>query len=435
MSAKKGELNLLIPGSDGWEIWKGSSASGYQLHAATDHLMALDVTGFPSGPLGMAVPVRQLSAVPFRAQTDDLSLLTDLASMQLEKSGIRPALDGGQLVDHFVYEVGDGETALTAVVMAPPSEGQLPRKSPESFDASVRALPLPEGELVVWRELGRWVFGVGKPGCPLYFQCLSGDQLDARAGNEMRLALTQLQIQGMLPVMLQRVIVWTHGSVSDARSEELEVLSRGLDLPVETQPRPAPGWPSPPSRLLPADVRAERMAGRAKRNRNILIAASVVIYLGLVGYLYFNLKTAEDEAKVARRAADRVQSEAALLTEHEIQWDELKPVVETEYHPLEVFLASYNALPNTAKDRFIRIKNVVVFNQFQERDGDLRVVRSIRLEGQTDEENQKYIPEFSENLRKSSDLTGNGFEWSFSPIGTDRKTGKKTFTFEGTANQ
>ena len=35
MSAKKGDLNVMIPGADGWEIWKGSSAEGFQLHAET----------------------------------------------------------------------------------------------------------------------------------------------------------------------------------------------------------------------------------------------------------------------------------------------------------------------------------------------------------------------------------------------------------------
>jgi hypothetical protein len=83
-----------------------------------------------------------------------LSLLGDLASMQLEKSGNRPALDGGQLTDHFVYATTPEETHLTAVVMNPPSEGKLPRKSPDQFDISPRCLPLPEGRVVVWSELG-----------------------------------------------------------------------------------------------------------------------------------------------------------------------------------------------------------------------------------------------------------------------------------------
>ncbi|MEN8679073.1 MAG: hypothetical protein ABF391_03385, partial [Akkermansiaceae bacterium] len=70
MSAKKGDLNLMIPGADGWEIWTGSAVNGFRQHSSTEHLLALDVTGIPSGGVAMAIPVRQVSAVPFRAQTD-----------------------------------------------------------------------------------------------------------------------------------------------------------------------------------------------------------------------------------------------------------------------------------------------------------------------------------------------------------------------------
>lgn len=433
MSAKKGDLNILIPGADGWEIWNGSPTEGFQLHAATEHLLALDVTSYPSGSLGMAVPVRQVSAVPFRAQTDDLSLLDDLALMQLEKNGTRPALDGGQLTDHFVYGLADEETYLTAVVMSPPSEGQLPRKSPESFDLSARALPLPEGEIAVWRELGRWVFGIGKPGHPLYFQCLSGDRLDARAGNEIRLAMAQLQIQGMLAEMPSRVVVWTHGSATDARAEELEVLSRGLDLPVDPAPRPAPSWPSPPSRLLPADVRAERLAGRAKRNRTIGVGVAAALYLGLVGYLFFHLKSVQKEAAEAGRAAALVEADASLFTEHEEKWRELQPVVEARFHPLEVLFSCYQALPNTKADRFIRLKQAVLENQFREIEGEMKVSRRIRLEGLADEDNSLKIPEFAKNLKDSSGL--DGFRWSTPPETRDRKSGKMLFVYEANATE
>ena len=183
MSAKKGDLCLFLPGAEGWEIWNGTAAEGFQLQLSTEHFLALEVTEKISGPVQMALPVRQLSALPFKAQTEDLSILDDLAMMHLEKNGTRPALDGGQLSDHFVYGKSGEETLLTAVVLNPPQEGQLPRRSPLAFDLSPRCLPLPEGKVVVWRELGRWVFAIGRPGGVLYFQCFSGDRLDERGGN------------------------------------------------------------------------------------------------------------------------------------------------------------------------------------------------------------------------------------------------------------
>ncbi|MFT6864052.1 MAG: hypothetical protein ACJAVK_002614 [Akkermansiaceae bacterium] len=433
MSAKKGDLNLLIPGADGWEIWTGSTVNGFQRHAETEHKLALDVTGVPSGSVAMAVPVRQISAVPFRAQTDDLSLLGDLAVMQLEKNGTRPALDGGQLTDYFIYGTAPEETHLTAIVMNPPSEGQLPRKSPESFDISPRCLPLPDGKVVVWRELGRWVFAIGKPGHALYFQCLSSDRLDARAGNEIRLALTQLEMQGLLKVLPDSVVVWSHGSSSDARPEELEFLARGLDVPVESSPRPVPTWPAPPSRLLPADVRAERLAVRGKRNRNILIAALLVVYLGIVAFLYFDLQKAKEAATLATKDANSISGDADLLLTHRVKWDELRPVVETEFQPFEVFLASYRALPNTKQERFIRITKASFTNQFREIDGDLKVSREVVLEGQAEREAQQEIPKFAGNLRSSRELEA--FRWAFPPESEDKRSGKVTFNYTGNATE
>lgn len=433
MSAKKGDLNLLIPGADGWEIWKGSGVGGYQLHSATEHLLALDVTGFPSGPIGMAIPVRQISAVPFRAQTDDLSLLGDLAAMQLEKNGTRPALDGGQLTDHFVFGTSPEETHLTAVVMNPPSEGQLPRKSPEAFDISPRCLPLVSGKVVVWRELGRWIFGIGKPGQALYFQCLSGERLDDRAGNEVRLAVTQLQIQGLLPEAPDSVVVWTHDSATDARTEEIEAFARGIGIPVDSAPKPAPTWPAPPSRLLPADVRAERLAIKGKRNRNILIAALLVAYLGLAAYLYLDLQKAKEEAAIAKRNADGISGEAEFLLDHQARWDELRPVVEEEFHPFEVLLNSYRALPNTSTERFIRLTKTSLTNQYREIDGEMRVFREVVLEGNADQEEQPKIPAFSKNLKDSRELEP--FRWDFPPETIDRRSGKLTFTFTGNATE
>lgn len=431
MSAKKGDLNLLIPGADGWEIWTGSNASGYQLHSATGHLLALDVTGFPSGSVGMAIPVRQVSAVPFRAQTDDLALLGDLAAMQLEKNGTRPALDGGQLTDHFVFGTSPEETHLTAVVMNPPSEGQLPRRSPEAFDISPRCLPLAVGKVVVWRELGRWIFGIGKPGQALYFQCLSGEYLDDRAGNEVRLAMTQLQIQGLLKEPPDSVVVWTHDSATDARSEEIEAFARGIGISVHISPRPSPSWPAPPSRLLPADVRAERLATKGKRNRNILIAALLVAYFGLVAYLYLDLQKAQGAATIAQRDASGISGEAEFLLAHQAKWDELRPVVEDEFQPFEVLLNAYRALPNTETARFIRLTKTSFTNQYREIDGDMQVFREVVLEGNADQENQQKIPAFAGNLRASQELEA--FRWEIPPEIVDKRSGKLTFTFTGNA--
>lgn len=407
MSAKKGDLCLFLPGAEGWEIWNGTAAEGFQLQVSTEHLLALEVTEKIAGPLQMALPVRQLSSLPFKAQTEDLSILEDLAMMHLEKNGTRPALDGGQLSDHFVYGKSGEETLLTAVVLNPPQEGQLPRRSPQAFDLSPRCLPLPERKVVVWRELGRWVFGIGRPSGVLYFQCFSGDRLDERGGNDVRLALTQLQLQGVLDPFPDEVVVWSHGSATDARPEELESFSRGLGLSASSAPKPAPNWPAPPSRLLPADVRAERMEKKNQRNRNLLVAAAVIAYVGLIGFLFFNLTSAEEKVMIAQKKVTSLGPEALKLQVHQDKWDELAPVVDNEFYPYEVLFRIYKALPNTKTERNVRLTHVEVINQFKDVDGGRQMIREITVKGQAPE--NAPIGEYNDSLIKAADLED--FKW------------------------
>lgn len=428
MSAKKGNLTLLLPGADGWEIWTGTETEGFQLHSATEEKLALDVSGYPSGPVNMALPVRQVSALPFKAQTTDLSLLGDLAAMHLEQSGARPAIDGGQLTDHFVFGTTESESLLTAIVLSPLQEGQLPKRSPAAFDISARCLPLPAGDVAIWREIDRWVFAIGRPGQALYFQCLSGERLDDRSGNDIRLALTQLQIQGLLEEFPGRAVIWTHNSVTDARAEEIESFSRGIGIEVVEEPKPAPVWPTPPSKLLPADVRAERMAQKNKRNRNIAIAAGVVAYLGVVGYFFYNLREVQKEATIAKNNLAALGTDAEELLVHEEKWEDLRPVVEDDYYPLEMFLRTYRALPNTKDQRFIRVKTASFTNQFKEVDGSLVVERKIVVEGNA--EDTTNIPKFAQNLRAME-----GWTWNTPPESRDTRSGLWTFKYEGDATQ
>ena len=240
-------------------------------------------------------------------------------------------------------------------------------------------------------------------------------------------------MQGLLPQEPDAAVIWSHGSVSDARPEELEALARGLGVEVSSSPKPAPNWPLPPSRLLPADVRAERLEKKGKRNRVFLCVALFLAYLGLAAFLFLKLEKAKDEASQAKRKASGISSEADFLTDHEAKWDELIPVVEDEFHPFEVYLGAYRALPNTRGNRFIRLTKVSMMNQFREIDGDLRVMREVYIEGQSEQDDQEKIPEFAENLRTSEALKFP--EWDLPPEKTDRRSGKVTFSYTGNATE
>jgi len=428
MSAKKGDNVLMIPGPEGWEVWSGSNATGYAKVLETEFHYALEVDKVPNGTLNFAIPVRQLVALPMKAQTDDLSLLGDLATMHLERSGVRPMLDGGELADYFVYSSDGSDSVVTPVVLSPPVEGELPRKSPEAFDISARCLPMPRGKLAIWRELGRWVFGLGDGERLLYFQCLSGERLDDRAGRDIRLALTQLQLQGVLPELPSEIMLWTTGGMSDPRQEEVEALARGADLTLDASPKPAPHWPTPPSRLLPADVRAERMEVKGRRNRNILIAAAAIAYLGVIAFFYNNYTKANDKAFAMEKKVRALGPGTQDLILHQEKWDELQPVVEAQFHPYEVFYRVAKVAPR-GPDMPLRLTQVTILNQYREKDGTQEMYREIVLRGNAAE--FKDVGAYNTSLTQSEELSE--FKW-ITPPGKKAKSGRWDFTYTADAN-
>lgn len=402
----------MIPGAVGWELWSGSAATAYQPLLQTEAFYALEVEKLPAGILNFALPVRQLVALPFKAQTDDLSLLPDMASIHLEHHGVRPNLEGGELADYFVYSSEGKDTVLTPVVLTAPQEGELPRKSPNAFDVSARCLSMPRGKVAVWQELGRWVFGLGDGDRLLYFQCLPGDSLDERAGRDISLALTQLKLQGVLEAAPDELILWTSGGVTDPRPEEVKAFSSGAGLNLTSTAKPAPHWPTPPSRLLPADVRAERMAVKGRRNRNLMIAAMLVAYVGILAFFTMQYLRSGDEAQRLERKVAGLGPETQELLAHQEKWDELAPVTESDFYPYEVFHRVVKAAPTpSGNNKPVRLIKAVILNQYREVEGEEQVVRTITLRGNAAD--TKDVASFDIALKGNEDLSD--FEWSTPP--------------------
>lgn len=429
MSSKKGEQHLLFPGGEGWELWATGAGEGFHLKSQTGKLRALEVDPLPSGILLMALPLRQLASLPFRAPTSDLSLLDDLAQMHLERNGMKPTSDGGQLSDHFVVKREGDETLLVPVVMAAPSEGSLPQRSPQAFDVAGRCLPLPQEGVVLWRELGRWVFAVAREGNLLFFQTLSTLRLDAEAGLELKLALMQLIMQGSMAVAPSQVTLWTAGTSYDPRPEEVAAFGEGLGLEILTDPKPRPIWPQPPSRLLPADVRAERQVSKQRQQRQMLIAAGVILYLGLLGLLGFNLMSKQKAAELEKSRLAAVSGDAEALLAHQEKWDELLPVVESDFYPYELL---HRVVKGVLPANEVRLSQATFVNQLQEVEGQstLTPLREITLVG--DSASTKEIAQYNLNLNRSPLLSN--FVWS-TPEPTKTNQGRWRFTYTATVPQ
>lgn len=386
--SKSTEQALLVPGESGWEIWTRQGEGEFALHSASGIIRAGELTDLPAGELTMLFPVKSLTAVPMRVTSDDDTLFPDLAALHAERLGLRPDPMAGQLTDVFVVARDAENTALLAVFLRSPEDGELPRRGPKGFDISARAWPVKGEALAIWMEFGRWVFAIFHQGKLAYSQATAVDaaQPDASLAREIRLSLMQLAMQG-LHFEPARLIVW---SASDAiKSADLKNVFR---LPVEITPRPAPVMPEPLSKLLPADVRAARKA--ALRRRNITAAAAVLIlaYLGLIGWFGFGLWQTSSKARKLLAEAEQVAPEGEAYALHIAKWDELAHAIELAHSPVDILQRIASCIPPNSG---LRLKTADIS------------ATEITLTGEAPQ--FQAVKTFSLNLSKHNELTQ--FKW------------------------
>ena len=399
---------LLVPGESGWEIWTDRNADGFTLHSATGVGRAGDLTAIPPGELTLFFPVKSLTAVPMRVTSEDDALFPDLAAMHAERLGLRPDPMAGQLTDVFVIAREAENTALLAVFLRSPGDGELPPRGPKSFDISARAFPATGDTLAIWKEFGRWVFGVFYQGILVYCQAtaVDADQPDDSLAREIRLSLMQLGMQG-LEVEPSRAVIWTSTDVINS-----SVLANVFRIPVEILPRPVPTIPDPLSKLLPADVRAARRAAVRRRNIIASVAAGIVVYLGLIGWLGYGLwQTKAQTARLLKQArAAAPQGEA--YTVHKAKWAELANAIDLNNAPVDIFYRINSCIPPNSG---LRLTEVEVS------------ATSIKLRGEAPQ--LPAVTTFSLKLQKNPDLAA--FIWKTNqPTQSTKGNGGWDFNYE-----
>lgn len=343
MSSKTDGI-LLIPGPGGWEIWQGNRERGFRRSLENGAMQASGIGKIPPGRLLMGFPVREALAVPFKVQTDDEAMFDDLVSMHLEKSGIRPEEDAGRLTDVFPAGREDGQTTLLSVVLSAPAEGTMPQRAPVGFDISARLFPMAGNAVTLWQELGRWVFAVTSGGHLAYFQSLSGSGLGADAVRDIRLALTQLSLQGV-SLDVDKAVIWTTGHHSDPTDDAIHEFGRELGSEVSAEPKPRPVLPAPMSRLVPADVRAQHRARAERRKRVVIIAAVLLAYLGLAGFLAYDYFRLDGDLKKQRAELEQTRLRHSGIGLFKDDWKQLAPVVDSQHWPLHLLERSFRAIP------------------------------------------------------------------------------------------
>jgi len=409
MSSKTGR-QLIAPGAHGWEVWAAEADSALQRVAGGLVARPGDLKDLGAGETLLLFPVRDVIAMPFKVQTADASLYEDLAGLHIERLGVRVDPLGGQLTDQFLIESSAEQASLLAVALTPPVDGFMPARPVGAFDLTARCLPLVDGKVTVWQELGRWVFAIASGGKLLYCQATgASDESPAElVATEIRMALTQLMLQGF-SVPLAGAVVWLE-SGSDATGKT-EALEQALCAPVEAAVRPAPAWPLPPSRLLPADVRAEREARLQRQRKRAVIGAVAAVFIGVCAWLGYELWKDVEQLEDLQARAEAIGPDAEAYRLHQEKWAELAPVIDKDQWPIEIIFRAISQVPPGG----LRITQVVV------QGGEIRL---------TGEAGDTEVPsKFDKSLTRSSELAG--YQWQNQNL-TQKNGGMWGFTFIGT---
>ncbi len=341
MSKTNDEI-LLIPGEAGWEIWTRQVAGPFSLHKATLETRAADLAGdLPGGDVLLCFPVKSVTALPMKVASDDESLFEDLATLHAERLGLRPDPMAGQLTDLLVIERHEESATLLEILLRTPREGDMPTRGPKGFDIAPRALDATGHQLAVWREFGRWVFAIHRGGTLFYCQATASDSPapDAALAREIRLALIQLELQG-LATEIPSTVVWTADPDLNVRE-----FANTLASEVTITPRPAPTWPEPPSRLLPADVRAARREAARRRTITLAATAAAAVYIGVIGWLAYGLWTDKSQAAKLRVIAEAAAPEGLAVGIHNAKWDELTLALDLNHDPIDILSRIHRSMP------------------------------------------------------------------------------------------
>jgi hypothetical protein len=408
--SSKNERILIAPGTQAWEVWAGEPDGQLQRTAAEPVGRPGELRDLGAGETLLLFPVRDVVTMPFKVQTSDENLFGDLAKLHIERLGVRVDPLGGQLSDHFVVTTGEEQATLLAVVLTSPADGFMPSRPVGAFDFTARCLPLADGVVTVWMELGRWVFALAAGGKLVYCQATSSSSEvpDQLVATEIRLAVTQLLLQGF-EVRPGGVVVWVDPG-SDATGVTAE-LEQALRLPVTAESRPAPRWPSPASHLLPADVRAEREARRKRQQKRAALGTVAAAVVGVCAWLGWQLWSEKQELSDLQALASQLQPQADAYQLHKQKWEELSPVIQPSYWPVEII---YRVVSQIPREGGLRLTRITVAS------------RTVNVFGEAP--NSPPTAQFDVALGRSSDLAG--YEWQNQPA-KQGNSGAWSFQYTG----
>jgi len=359
---------LRLPGEASRELWLRDPA-GVWVIAARDE-------GAKGGILG--IESLALDSSPFWGQASPEAgvSLESTASLRWEGLGLEMEEMAGQAWACWPVAEEEGRTLTGTVALAAEApQDEWAQHLPDSFEVSARLFPLPPSELVLWKEMGRYVLVFTRGEEVLHIAVLSSRELDQSAADEVRDLAMALDVGGMLP-KLKGVRVWTA-----ADSTFTAALKKTFDVRVKLEEKPAPRLPAEASGILPSRV-AEIRVERVKRARQVqFLSLAAVIYLGFftawAGWLFWrDHQIGQSVAQVNAR-----QPEVEAVRDAQLRWTALEAATEPDVYPVEVFHQVAALLPEEGirlKEFNLELEKLVVSGEASSVNHALKFIADVK---------------------------------------------------------
>lgn len=366
---------LLRPVEKAWEVW--AMDENPPRMACTCSVPA-EAQASPQSVLAM--PLRQLFAVPLWLATKDPALMRDMILLQLERRGLAGRSPQEAVFDYRTVRSTETQTLVLAVALPGALPEELCLNHLSRFEPSARTQPLPPDELVLWREEDRLVLAATSGREMAYFQALGGEHLTESVIQE--LLCVKLQLEANLVVDgFRGLTVWDGFSAA-----ELSKAGEALNLPVKNAKRTEPALPEKEMDLIPVPVRQAHRIEKAGRRKKKLITTATAIYLGLLGCLALYMAVLRLQCNSIETELKRNQSLLTEIRSTAQRWDSLEKAISPESYPVELLLRCSRLLP----------ANGVRFTLFSIHDD------RISIQGEAKDAPSAF--KFAEDLKRSKDL-------------------------------
>ncbi len=333
---------LLRPLGSIWEAWHLPAAAAADLASLTDpvHTQVIEQPAESNIDL-LAIPARLVVSAALWVPTVQGDELADAVRLELELSGLPAPKAGASSISQRTIGEENGRSLVAASLFPADLPAAFSGLNYRHFEASPLMLNLPANAATVWREGEDIVICVTRGPLVAVWETMHADASDSELSLWIRLFLTQLQAEDVVPRSL------------DLHDPSGEMQQRNISLPdgarwatsrVETLrpiwPRNATDW-QPPATLQVID-----RSQRAKKIRQ-LIYASAAAYLTLVLAAFATIGVMKFRAAMRVSERDRLAAEVSAFAPVSRSWQLVASTVEPEQYPLEILLQLVKNMPDS----------------------------------------------------------------------------------------